>query len=127
MRNNENNFTKINVGKRLKTVRKALQLTQEQLSRHLGITKRSYISYEQGKRYPPFKILIKINKLSNTNLHWLLTGEGSPEYRDSIENNLLQYLEQLGVKSKKDMEGIFRIFDICAEVHKKLKENRRIK
>lgn len=48
------------LGKKLKELRKIAGLTQEQLSKVIGISRVNYTRYENGKVSPDYDILIKL-------------------------------------------------------------------
>lgn len=62
----------LNLGNRLKTLRRQKMLTQEQISIRLGITKAMISAYELGTRYPSLEMLIKIAKSYNVSTDYLL-------------------------------------------------------
>lgn len=51
---------KIDVGAKIKTLRKGRKLTQEQLAEKLGITRATVSNYEVGRRYPHIAELKRI-------------------------------------------------------------------
>lgn len=51
---------KIDVGSKIKTLRKGRGLTQEQLADNLGITRATVSNYEVGRRYPHISELKRI-------------------------------------------------------------------
>ena len=59
----------------LKYYRKKAGLTQEQISKTLGITRSSYAYYENGKSEPKIEVLQKIAALYNISLETLVNGE----------------------------------------------------
>lgn len=66
----------MNIGERLKKFRLKLAVSQEQFAKYLRISPKAYWNYENNVRQLPLKIVIKIAKLCNINLHFLLLGEG---------------------------------------------------
>lgn len=50
---------------RLRDLREDMDLTQEQLVKILKMHKTTYTNYEQGKREPPFELIIKLAKFYN--------------------------------------------------------------
>lgn len=54
---------KLEVGKKIKEFRKNKKITQNEISQKLGISRVSYIQYENGKRDIPFSLLPKICKI----------------------------------------------------------------
>lgn len=70
-------------GNRLKTLRKNMKLTQDQLAEKLN-TSRSRISmYEQGKRQPDFEMQEAIADFFNVNIDYLF-GRSSTEMEQLI-------------------------------------------
>ncbi len=65
------------MGGRLRDIRSALGLTQEELARDLDISKPAYVRYETGNRYPPAKILNALALKYNVDTNWLLAGKGA--------------------------------------------------
>lgn len=69
--------SKISLKENLKTARKKLGLTQEQVANQLGITKSAYCGYETGKRQPDVAKLKELAKFLNIKVDTLLeTGYG---------------------------------------------------
>ncbi|MBI9032428.1 helix-turn-helix domain-containing protein [bacterium] len=64
------------ISDRLLTLRKTLGYTQEKFSKFLGISRANYSQYEGGRSNANPNLLQSIAKQFNTNLHWLITGEG---------------------------------------------------
>ena len=56
---------------RLKDLREDADLTQEQLVKLLGMHKTTYTNYEQGKREPPFALIIKLAKLYDVSIDYI--------------------------------------------------------
>ena len=57
---------------KLKELRLQNSLTQEQLARKLNITMRPYIDYEKGKKYPSVEVLMRMAKLFDVSISFLL-------------------------------------------------------
>ena len=73
---------KIKLGMRIKYLRKAKNLTQEQLAEKLDVTRQTISNWENGKFYPDIDALVKISKCFNISLDDLL----------SYDNKVLEYL-----------------------------------
>lgn len=58
---------------RLRSIRKKMGFTQEQLAANLGCSTASIISYEHHKAFPPQNVLIKLAELG-VDIHWFITG-----------------------------------------------------
>ena len=59
-------------GNRLKALRLAKNLTQQQLAYKIGLVKGSISAYEQSAKYPSIEILIKLCNLFNVSADYLL-------------------------------------------------------
>lgn len=66
----------MNVGDRIKKVRRELDLTQTEFAAQLGLTQNTITRYETGDRKPSAAVLSLIVKEFNVNENWLRTGEG---------------------------------------------------
>lgn len=56
---------------RLRDLREDNDLTQEQLVKILKMHKTTYTNYEQGKREPPFELIIKLAKFYNVSIDYI--------------------------------------------------------
>lgn len=56
---------------RLRDLREDKDLTQEQLIKILKMHKTTYTNYEQGKREPPFELIIKLAKFYNVSIDYI--------------------------------------------------------
>ena len=65
---------------RLRDLREDADLTQEALVKKLGMHKTTYTNYEQGKREPPFSLIIRLAVLYNVSIDYLagLTNTPAP-------------------------------------------------
>lgn len=65
---------------RLRDLREDADLTQEELVRQLGMHKTTYTNYEQGKREPPFELIIQLAKLYGVSIDYIagLTAHPTP-------------------------------------------------
>lgn len=76
----QNNKKYTTFGERILFVRKQNALSQADLSEKLGFTKPAVVSrFERNERLPNAETLIKLAELLNIDLHWLLTGNQSPD------------------------------------------------
>lgn len=84
---------------RIQILRKQLKLSQEEISTQIGISYRSYSSYERGDRKPSFEFLALLFQKYNINLNWLIVGQGemfnAPKYDDVKDDFKLQVLDIL--------------------------------
>lgn len=56
---------------RLRDLREDCDLTQTQLVEILKMHKTTYTNYEQGKREPPFELIIKLAKFYNVSIDYI--------------------------------------------------------
>jgi phage repressor protein C with HTH and peptisase S24 domain len=87
-------IVKSEIGNRIKRVRD--KDTQKEFAKILGFSS-SYLSeVESGKTKPSLELLVRISKIANYNLHWLLTGEGPMLFEpseDMVKERLASYGE----------------------------------
>ncbi len=75
------------LGQRIKTLRKALGLSQEQLAERIGIHQGSLSELERGRTKKGFgETIVKLATALHTNPEWLVTGKGSPT--PSVQNDV---------------------------------------
>lgn len=72
---------------RLMESRKKKNLTQNELSKKLGITRSTYANYETCKREPAYDVLYRISKELNVSIDWLLGRTNIPEEKEKLELN----------------------------------------
>lgn len=56
---------------RLRDLREDADLTQTELANQLKMYKTTYTNYEQGKREPPFELIIKLAKFYNVSIDYI--------------------------------------------------------
>lgn len=66
----------MNIGDRIKKVRKALDLTQQKFGERIGVKGNTIAQYELGRSNPVDSVLSLMIREFNVNKEWLLTGEG---------------------------------------------------
>ena len=69
----------IDFGNTLKRLRRKNDMTQEQLSRRLGLTKSVISAYETGMRMPSYDVLIAIARIFKVTTDFLLGVEQKQE------------------------------------------------
>ena len=91
--------------KKLKELRLRNDLTQEQLARKLDITRRTYIYYETGRKYPSVDLLTRISKFFNVSISFLID-----EQNESIADAQAQEDICVNLRAKqlvKEISGLF--------------------
>ena len=66
---------------RLRDLREDMDLTQDQLVKILKMHKTTYTNYEQGKREPPFELIIKLAKFYNVSIDYIAGLTDNPHKR----------------------------------------------
>lgn len=64
---------------RLRDLREDHDLTQNQLVEILDMHKTTYTNYEQGKREPPFELIIRLAHLYNVSIDYIAGLKKSPD------------------------------------------------
>lgn len=64
------------MNERIKKLRKALDLTQQEFASRIGSVQNTITGYETGRRVPSSQVITLICKTFNVNEKWLRTGEG---------------------------------------------------
>jgi len=91
------------LNQRLKQVRKALNMTQTEFAKHLGITQNAYSMIENNVR-PLLEKYIKLVAMTfNVNEHWLYTGDGEMFLTTSNEKELLHIFQQLDTEKRQHL------------------------
>ncbi|MFA6618097.1 MAG: LexA family transcriptional regulator [Candidatus Neomarinimicrobiota bacterium] len=80
----------MSIAKRLKAIRNDLDLSQEKFAHELDIHLRSYVSYENGSRAIPQKVMLDLMQMGY-NIHWLLNGSGTMNLLHTINNEAPDY------------------------------------
>lgn len=81
----------MNVGERIKMLRKHLDLTQQKFGERLGIKGNTVAQYELGRNEPIDAVLSLMCKEFNVNEEWLRTGEGEMFEQLTEQQTLLKY------------------------------------
>ena len=83
------------IGERIKKVRKALNLTQQEFADQLNIKRNTVATYEVGKSNPSDAAVILICKTFNVSETWLRTGEGEMFVQRSEADEISAAVERL--------------------------------
>ena len=79
---------------RIKEIRKAHMMTQEEFGAALGVSRLVITTYETGRVVPDKPIRLLICEKFNINPDWLETGEGMP-YKEGLIPSLVHALSQM--------------------------------
>lgn len=86
---------------RLKKLRKALDLTQQEFADRIGVKRNSLANYETGRNTPIDAIIVSICREFNVNEEWLRTGAGDM-FLPVDRNTDLARLTKLLLKEEND-------------------------
>ena len=117
----------MNIGDRIKKVRKSLDLTQEAFATRIGSVQNTITGYESGRRNPSAPVISLICKEFNVNKEWLRNGTGemfNPEPCDELDSladkfNLSHgeyiFLEKYLKLKREERDNVFDfIMDVCS-------------
>ena len=62
----------VNMGNKLRNLRKQKRLTQKQVADRIGLAISAVSSYEAGTRYPSYDVLIKLARIYHVSTDYLL-------------------------------------------------------
>ncbi|MGM9614951.1 MAG: helix-turn-helix domain-containing protein [Oscillospiraceae bacterium] len=64
--------------RRIRDLREDADLTQDELVKRLNMHKTTYTNYEQGKREPPFSLIIRLADLYNVSIDYIAERTNDP-------------------------------------------------
>ena len=118
----------LDMKERIKMLRKALDLTQQEFADRIGIKRNSYANYETGRNTPIDAIIVSICREFNVNEEWLRNGTGemfksdrdtaivrlenllASEPDDSFKHHLINKLADLSPSEWNSLEKTINIF-----------------
>lgn len=83
------------MNERLKALRKALGLTQQEFSDRIGIKRNTVATYESGRNDPIDAVIELICREFNVNETWLRTGEGDMFIQLTRDEQIEQFVGEL--------------------------------
>ncbi|MEH8031273.1 helix-turn-helix domain-containing protein [Gallibacterium anatis] len=89
----------------LKSERERLGLTQEEIASKCGVSKRTYIYYEQGERVPNTDFLAALTQIGG-DVMYVLSGIRGAAQLSSLENMVLKLFNSLDERRKLEVIGI---------------------
>jgi len=100
------------ITRRIEQIQKKAGLNQADLAAHLGVTQPAIHHYLQG-RIPPAEVLLRLARLQETTIEWILTGyEPAPDlirepgsvYQTDDLAGLCEKLKKLGPEQRRTLE-----------------------
>ncbi len=90
---------------RLKEIRKANNLTQDQVAEIIGVAKTTYCNYENGRSEMEFSSIIKLAKHFNVSVGYLIGAEETENIYISKEDfKKLQEIKEIVVKIENSLK-----------------------
>lgn len=74
------------IGARIKTLRKELELKQDEFGEEVGVNMKTISLIENGHRKPSQEVLSVIQTKYNVNLDWISSGKGDKTSNKKINN-----------------------------------------
>lgn len=96
-------------GERLRKARKALHVTQKDLSEKLGITQAGISSIESGRVNLTDRLAQSIQDVYRINADWLRTGEGEMLVEPSEDEQLAEFVGEILAGRPDDMRRQFLV------------------
>ena len=88
----------MSVGQKLKAVRTYYKLNIAEFAEKIGVSSRTYSSYEYDERKPPIDLLFNLFTVLNVNLNWFVADDGDmfviPDFEKS-EDELTRKVEEI--------------------------------
>lgn len=121
---------------RIKKLRKALSLTQQEFAEKIGSVQNTITGYETGRRAPSGQVIALICREFNVNEVWLRTGEGEMFMQLTRDDEIAQFfgsilnddndatfkkrfITMLSRLGEKEWEALERMAKLMAEEKKK--------
>ncbi|MGM9613608.1 MAG: helix-turn-helix domain-containing protein [Butyricicoccus sp.] len=116
------------LGERIRRLRTGARMKQSDLAQRLGVSTSAVGMYEQGRREPPYHVLLKLSELFGVSVDWLLAREEnavsarSDDFSDMLSAFHQQLRQQEGLMfhgrplSESDLEKIMRAMRLGAEL-----------
>ena len=83
------------MGERIKELRKALGLTQQEFSDRIGVKRNTIAQYESGRNEPLDAVITLICRTYDVSEEWLRTGEGDMFVQRSRDEELAAFFGDL--------------------------------
>ena len=100
------------IGKYISEKRKEKKLTQEELAERLGVSDRAVSNWENGKNMPDLALFKPLCKELGITINDLMSGENvnDNKYIESLEENIVDMVSDLGKKKKRKIRRLIIIF-----------------
>lgn len=102
---------------RLKSLRKSLDLTQQELADRIGIKRNSYANYEIGRNKPIDAIIVSICREFNVNEEWLRHGTGEMFLQKTRSETIASFAGNLMLEEDESFKR--RLIEALSELDEK--------
>jgi transcriptional regulator with XRE-family HTH domain len=110
----------MNMGERLRELRLKRKISQEEVARHIGITRSAYSHYEINNRQPVYETLIKLAAYFDVSLDYIIGGTTSlPRGENTVtpdNRELLSLFQHMSQEQKK--KSILLINELIRQEHR---------
>ena len=97
----------LDIGSRITTLRKKFNLSQSELAKKVEVSRTIIGNYERNENTPSIEILLKIAKIFNVSVDYLI-GEGS---LSSYDKDVLKRINDIEALPNEDKKHIFYLID----------------
>jgi len=105
-----NKISKNNLGKKIKSLRLRLEITQEELSKKIGADIRQISMYENNKIIPSTQVLIRLSEVLGVTLDYLVRENAEEQFIPKInDTELLSQFEKIDKLDKDSRYVIQRV------------------
>ena len=109
-KNMVNRTSKNNLGKKIKTLRLRLEITQEQLSKKIGADIRQISMYENNKIIPSTQVLVRLSEVFGVTLDYLVRDNAEEQFIPKINDpEILSQFEKIDKLDKDSRYVIQRV------------------
>ncbi|MCP4129447.1 MAG: helix-turn-helix transcriptional regulator [bacterium] len=104
------------INERILTARKAFGLTQEDMSKQMGVSRSHFAKIEKNLQSPSYNFLLKLSEKFNVSLDWLISGRGQMQvisndhFLNKLEPEHVDFLEEFFSLSKEKQKKFLQIF-----------------
>jgi transcriptional regulator with XRE-family HTH domain len=105
-------MTSIEIGARIKEVRKQLDLTQAQMGARLDVTRNTQANYETGERAPDAIYIARLAALNGVDALYVVTGKTSATALSAKEVELLAAYRKAGKSKRMALEAFLKSMEV---------------
>lgn len=111
------------MNERIKEIRKALNLTQDEFGRRLGVTRGAITNIEYNKVDPKPLLVDLICKEFNVNKDWLITGEGKMFVELDPDEEFAKLMVEIQASNDEFIMNALKAYWELPEEHKQIVKN----